>query len=192
MFFAGRIDDLVTPVSQKGPCSLVEPGRHDWPTIPCLACHEVHRPGPLVRDAKAGPSDDSISAVSFYDRHEKMHFATDVLPAPHITWQGQPVSVSTDKRQRVCVQCHAPESSEHAGTSDDKTPRGVHEGLSCLACHHAHTNRADQSCARCHPAMSNCGLDVTQMDTTFVSADSPRDIHTVACADCHIDGLPNR
>ncbi|MCF7972354.1 MAG: NapC/NirT family cytochrome c [Phycisphaerae bacterium] len=195
MFFAGRISDLVTPVSTEGPWSLIESTRHDWPTIPCLACHEVHRPGPLARETKEKASDDTVTesvfAVSFYDRHEKMHFAADILPEPQLTWQGQPVSVSTDTRQRVCVQCHAPESSEHAGTSDDKTPRGVHEGLSCLACHQAHTNRADQSCAQCHPALSNCGLDVTKMDTTFVNAESPHDIHTVACADCHTVGVPS-
>jgi hypothetical protein len=38
--------------------------------------------------------------------------------------------------------------------------------------------------------MSNCGLDVETMDTSFRSPDSDHNVHTVKCADCHTDGIP--
>jgi hypothetical protein len=38
--------------------------------------------------------------------------------------------------------------------------------------------------------MSHCGIDVEKMDTTFVSASSPHNIHWVKCADCHQHGIP--
>jgi hypothetical protein len=40
--------------------------------------------------------------------------------------------------------------------------------------------------------MSNCGLDVEKMDTSFRSRDSAHDIHRVACEDCHPRGVPRR
>ena len=67
---------------------------------------------------------------------------------------------------------------------------GVHEGLSCLACHLKHGQQTRASCANCHPRLSNCGLDVAKMDTTFNSTASGHNIHTVKCADCHPKGIP--
>jgi hypothetical protein len=61
----------------------------------------------------------------------------------------------------------------------------VHEGLSCGACHAPHSNDASGSCANCHPQLSNCGLAVDTMETTFADPDSPNNIHFVACIDCH-------
>jgi hypothetical protein len=40
--------------------------------------------------------------------------------------------------------------------------------------------------------MSNCGLDVEKMDTTYSSATSLHNIHWVKCADCHQHGIPAR
>lgn len=192
LFFAGSIDDLVTPISTEGPWHLLPSSRTDWPTMPCLACHEIHAEAVAPVGETANSHHPIRAKVDFYDRHEKRHFSAAVLPDAHITLNGEPIRNSSDPRQRVCLQCHAPESSEHAGTSDDKTPRGVHEALSCLACHQAHSNDARGSCALCHPAMSNCGLDVTQMDTSYASSDSQHDIHFVACEDCHTEGVPER
>jgi hypothetical protein len=75
-------------------------------------------------------------------------------------------------------------------SGDDRTPVGVHEGLSCLACHGKHGQDTRASCASCHPRLSNCGLDVETMDTTFKSASSVHDVHRVACVDCHPKGIP--
>jgi len=38
------------------------------------------------------------------------------------------------------------------------------------------------------PGLSNCGLEVEQMDTTFKSSTSRHNVHFVKCADCHPDG----
>jgi hypothetical protein len=61
----------------------------------------------------------------------------------------------------------------------------VHEGLSCGACHAPHSNDASGSCANCHPQLSNCGLAVDTMDTSYRNPASPHNIHFVACGDCH-------
>jgi len=66
----------------------------------------------------------------------------------------------------------------------------VHEGISCVACHLGHNVNARASCKTCHPKMSNCGLDVEKMDTTFASAASAHNIHWVKCEDCHQHGIP--
>jgi len=98
---------------------------------------------------------------------------------------GNPLRVSKDPQQRLCVQCHAPDAYYDLATRDDRTTAGVHEGLSCAQCHDAHSNSARDSCAACHPAISHCGLDVRTMDTTFKSAQSKHNVHTVSCGDCH-------
>ena len=77
---------------------------------------------------------------------------------------------------RLCVQCHSPNALHEAGSSDDRTPTGVHEGLSCTACHDVHSNDARKSCGKCHPAISNCKLDVTMMNTLHTWI---RKVHTI-------------
>jgi hypothetical protein len=104
----------------------------------------------------------------------------------------RPVSVSPDARQAICYQCHAPDHTFQTGSGDDRTCVGVHEGLSCQACHGGHDLNARASCAQCHPRLSNCGLAVEQMDTTFKSTASRHNIHFVKCADCHAAGIPAR
>jgi hypothetical protein len=68
----------------------------------------------------------------------------------------------------------------------------VHEGLSCLACHLKHGQKTRASCTTCHPKLSNCGLDVEKMDTTFHAAASKHNIHWVKCQDCHPKGVPKK
>ena len=100
--------------------------------------------------------------------------------------------ISPDQRQALCYQCHAPLASAQVGSGDDRTPLGVHEGISCLGCHQKHSQNTRQSCAGCHPRLSNCGLDVEKMDTTFANLKSPHNIHTVKCIDCHPKGVPKK
>jgi hypothetical protein len=102
------------------------------------------------------------------------------------------VRMSPDRRQALCYQCHAPVASDQAGSGDDRTAVGVHEGLSCLACHFKHGQSARASCANCHPRLSNCGLNVETMDTTFKDTKSAHNIHSVKCADCHTKGVPQK
>jgi len=102
------------------------------------------------------------------------------------------VGASPDQRQALCYQCHAPLAGLEVGTGDDRTGIGVHEGISCQACHSRHRQETRASCANCHPAFSNCGLDVETMDTTFKSLESPHNIHFVKCQDCHRERVPPR
>lgn len=173
MFFQGTIEDLMTPLSTTGPWALKDERKAAQPAIPCLACHQVHRPA-------AG-----FKSADLYVRREQAHFAADSLPITPITQGERLIRVAPDARQRLCTQCHAPNALRQLGSSDDRTPAGVHEGLSCLDCHSSHSNSAKASCAACHPADSHCGLDVEKMDTTFLSAGSRHNIHFVACGDCH-------
>jgi hypothetical protein len=159
-----------------------------------MACHVVHKEGkPALRPDYAKPAsvfyirNSSNSKVSFYDRHEKVHVPSTMLPKLKLINGDKSVVVSNDDRMRNCVQCHAPNGWHEAGTSDDRTPRGVHQGLSCLACHESHSNNARNSCANCHPAISNCKLDVLAMNTTYANAKSANNIHWVSCEDCHKD-----
>jgi hypothetical protein len=76
------------------------------------------------------------------------------------------------------------------GSGDDRTPMGVHEGLSCISCHQGHNQNARASCKSCHPQMSHCGIDVEKMDTSFANAGSAHNIHWVKCTDCHQHGIP--
>jgi hypothetical protein len=199
MFYARSIDNLVTPVDTVGPWKIIKPEQGTMHVIPCLSCHEIHRTGNVA--AKADYSDPKdIFYKSFnifpvallYNRYEKIHHDPANMPELNI-WEGnRKVKISDDPEMKLCVQCHAPNAFHQAGTSDDRTPRGVHEGLSCLSCHANHSNDPRQSCIKCHPAISNCNLDVTKMNTTFFDKNSPHNIHSVHCADCHTKGIPKK
>jgi hypothetical protein len=205
MYFGGSIRDLVQPQNTTGPWRLVHAHLADQPTMPCQACHSMHRQGaPETGTAgRAWVAGDAVPAsLAFYDRRERMHFAASKLPIPQLYDQDRPLHVSQDPRQGICYQCHAPRMldagtaaamhnwGEQAGSGDDRTPMGVHEGLSCFACHNGHSENARASCKNCHPQMSHCGLDVETMDTTFAQAASSHNIHWVKCTDCHQHGIP--
>ena len=134
---------------------------------------------------RAGIPFVTVAGRGFYDRYEHIHFTVSELPMLEVFDEGAAVQVATDLRQRICVQCHAPNGFHQAGSADDRTPRGVHEGLSCSACHATHSNDASGSCSHCHPQLSNCGIPVDTMDTSFRDPESPHNIHFVACGDCH-------
>lgn len=178
MFFPGDIANLVTPVSDARGWALTRADTAVQSAIPCLTCHQVHAAAATTQIA------------SFYDRREATHVPAHLLPAAKVRRGDQPVRVSRDPRQRICQQCHAPNAAHGLGTSDDRTPAGVHEGLSCRDCHWSHSNSAKASCSACHPADSHCGLNVEKMDTTFLSPTSRHNVHTVSCTDCHPQGVP--
>lgn len=199
MFFAGRIADVVRPLNVSGAWKLVDSTQAAKPTIPCMACHEIHVKGsPAVRPDYSNPAtiaakrESRAAKAGFYDRYEKTLIAAVELPTPALAHNGNAVQVAQDEHQRVCLQCHAPNAFHQAGSSDDRTPRGVHEGLSCSACHATHSNDAKESCVNCHPRLSNCGLEVEKMNTTYFNPASPNNIHFVACADCHAPDFLSR
>jgi hypothetical protein len=181
MFLRDDISLLVArPPDTTGSWMLRDPLRATQPVIPCLACHQIHAPAAAMQ------------AAGFYDHREHAHIPAYLLPLASIRQGERAVKVSRDPRQRVCMQCHAPSAAHQLGTSDDRTPAGVHEGLSCLDCHGAHAHSAAASCNTCHPADSHCGIEVQKMDTTFLSTKSAHNVHTVACLDCHPQGIPAR
>ena len=197
MFADGSVADIVSPIANTGPWRLVNPSFAERPTIPCLACHAMHSDGatavaPNYLEPKAISYGRMVKTTSlgFYDRRERRHVMADDLPLPSMRAKGRLVTMSPDRRQAVCYQCHSPEAVHEVGSGDDRTAVGVHEGVGCLGCHDAHTLDARASCANCHPGQSNCGLDVATMDTSFKSASSTHNVHFVACADCHVKGVP--
>jgi len=199
MFYEKTIEALVSPVSLHGPWKMLDTEQGSKPAIPCLACHEIHAKGgvatrPDYTNPKTIFADrpSRLPRVSFYDRREERHFEAAVLPSPRLQEGERALVVAPDSRQRVCFQCHANVVFQKVGVGDDRTPRGVHEGLSCLSCHAMHSLDARYSCASCHPKLSNCGLDVEKMDTSFKSPESRHNIHFVACADCHPNGIPEK
>lgn len=205
MHFNGSVRDMVQPQNTQGPWHIVRKDLADQPAIPCQTCHQVHRQGPVderpkERIAMAGqPVHESLA---FFDRRERVHFAAAALTLPVLHDGARLVTVSPDQRAAMCYQCHAPRVPEPGsaaetngwgvqyGSGDDRTPVGVHEGISCIACHNGHNQNARASCKTCHPQMSNCGIDVEKMDTTFLNAKSPHNIHWVKCTDCHQHGIP--
>ncbi len=198
MHFEGGIGELVTPIDRKGPWRIVPPGLAGMPTMPCVTCHEMHREGKPMSKAGAegrvaGPSQEiARPSLAFFDRRTGRHVPVADLPLPAMLEGPRAVRMSADRRQALCYQCHAPTAAMQVASGDDRTGIGVHEGISCLACHAQHGQKTRASCATCHPKMSNCGLDVEKMDTTFASQQSKHNIHWVKCADCHTKGVPKK
>ncbi len=194
MFYSGTIKTLLEkPQKADGTWKLNDPGKAFSPTIPCLTCHHIHS----ENEALGSPSRLDIPREIFYGRSprnpslamyvrdNKQHLRADKLMKIAMFDKDRPVKVSDDPANKLCMQCHSPNFAHQAGTEDDRTPTGVHEGISCTACHTPHSNDARQSCKTCHPAISNCKLDVTKMNTTFADRNSPNNIHRVRCEDCH-------
>jgi hypothetical protein len=187
MFFDGSIGDLVK--RDGGAWKLAQPGLATLPSIPCIACHSMHTDGePHKRNAARAHR----PSLAFWDRRSGEHVRAESLLIPVMLEGTRVVKMSPDPRQGICYQCHAAQPTRQAWSGDDRTPLGVHEGLSCLACHQRHGEDTRASCGTCHPRLSNCGIDVEKMDTTFANAKSRHNVHTVKCIDCHQKGVPKK
>ena len=198
MHFNGAIRDLVSPVSTKGPWRLKSAELASQPVIPCLTCHEIHHQGaPLGKSVQdeptpGGQQEINRPSLGLFDRRELAHVSMAELSLPKMLDGTREVRISPDPRQALCYQCHASTSTRQVQSGDDRTPIGVHEGLSCLSCHLKHGQQTRPSCSTCHPRLSNCGLPVETMDTTFKERRSPHNIHFVKCIDCHTHGIPKK
>lgn len=195
MYYPGAIRDLVTPIDNRGPWSFRDASVGAEPAIPCLACHAIHQAGaPSQGHAPhaVAPRNEALMtpSLALWDRRTSESMPVQLLPVPAMYEGERPVAVSPDPRQALCYQCHAPLANMQVRSGDDRTPVGVHEGLSCFACHDKHGASTRWSCASCHPRLSNCKRDVETMDTSFFDKGSPHDIHSVKCADCHMKGVP--
>jgi len=197
-YYEGGIRQLVAPVDTQGPWKLIDSAWGNQPVMPCFACHQMHRRGePLAKPAQPRPrpgTGEEIQrpSLALFERRELAHVAAADLMLPAMRDRDRLVKMSPDPRQALCYQCHAPQATQQVGSGDDRTGIGVHEGISCLACHQKHGQTTRASCASCHPRLSNCGLDVEKMDTTFASPGSRHNIHFVKCGDCHTKGVPKR
>jgi hypothetical protein len=194
MFSDVPMEGLVEPLDITGPWVFKIKDISDKPVIPCLACHQTHIKGiPATNPDYSDPvkifysRKDSSEVTSLYYRPDRISIPASFLPKLNLTEGERKVIVSDDKIMRLCVQCHSPNAHHDVGTSDDRTPTGVHEGLSCSACHEPHSNDARNSCIKCHPVISNCKIDVKLMNTSYRDPASPFNIHRVACTDCHTD-----
>ena len=102
--------------------------------VPCLACHRIHSGDPL----------------QLYSRSERTSFpAKDLFLQRIVTKDGKPVRRAPDAQNRLCANCHAANAEGIAGSSDDRTPLGAQEGMSCTDCHKGHGMKADPSRGRC-------------------------------------------
>ncbi len=199
MFYdKGTVRDIVEPLDTVGPWKLKDLSVADRPSIPCFACHQVHREGvPGVRQNLENPSSLHYGRLkntftAFYYRRDSNYFPVTAMIPQNINYQSAALKISTDPNQSLCLECHSPNAFRMSGTSDDRTPRGVHEGLSCMACHDSHSNSAVSSCKTCHPAISNCKIDVEKMNTSYFDKTSKNNIHFVSCTDCHANGRPGK
>jgi hypothetical protein len=193
MYYDGNIKDLlIQPETADGKWNFKDEEMAHVPTIPCLSCHQVHTENqPLFSENNLGndqAKSDSISrnsTLSWYIRTDKRHQRADKLMKVAMMDNGKTIKVSDDPAVRLCQQCHSPNFAHQVGSEDDRTPSGVHEGISCIVCHNPHSNSATNSCSKCHPGISNCKLDVRAMNTSYADPLSTNNIHTVSCNDCH-------
>ena len=198
MHFRGPIRELITPINRSGPWHLERPELSSQPVVPCLACHRMHRQGSVMLALREGLStpgpqqEIARPSIAFFDRRSSEHVALTDLPLPQMLDGERTVAIAPDQRQALCYQCHAPRPERQVNSGDDRTPIGVHEGLSCFACHGAHGENTRASCSTCHPRLSNCGIPVEKMDTTFKDKASKHNIHSVKCTDCHTKGIPKK
>ena len=126
MFLEGDIGDNVTRKDLNARSA-----------VPCLACHRMHSGEPL----------------QLYSRSERTSFpAKNLFLQKIVTEDGRPVKRAPDAGNRLCANCHAANAEGIAGSSDDRTPTGAQEGMSCTDCHKGHGVKADASRGRCpHP-----------------------------------------
>jgi hypothetical protein len=142
MFYEGNIHDLMDLNGESAQWKIRNPKQEMLPAVPCLACHQMHTDGP------ASPR------TSLYMRADKAYLRSDKLTIPKMYDGDKEIPVSSDPNSLLCLQCHAPDFKHHAGSEDDRTVTGDHEGISCIACHRPHSGDTKQSCLMCHPSLT--------------------------------------
>ena len=197
MFYEGNINTLMDLDGKPAEWKIIDRKQEMRPAVPCLACHRIHIENPVSK-RYVSMTDSARNSIkrnpktALYMRSEKMSLRSDFLTKVQMMDGNREVVAASDPNTLLCMQCHAPNSVHQAGSEDDRTPVGVHEGISCTMCHQPHSGNTYASCDQCHPAMSNCGIDVKTMNTTFKDPKSPNDIHRIDCISCHTDGKYKR
>ncbi|MDR1356118.1 MAG: hypothetical protein LBJ58_00425 [Tannerellaceae bacterium] len=144
MFYEGDIHTLMSLEGEPDDWHIYDKKQAERPAITCLSCHEIHTPNPV--STRRTPTDttslsDKAPYTSLYVRADKTHLRTDLLTPVTIMQGDSSALAAIDPASLLCLQCHAPNSSHRAGSSDDRTPLGIHAGKSCLDCHSAHSMR---------------------------------------------------
>jgi hypothetical protein len=189
MFYDGNINDLMNLEGEPATWTIKNKEQETRPAIPCLACHQIHSENPV--STRYVSSSDTAKVIrnpriALYMRSDKMHLRSDMLSSVVMKDGDLQVNRAIDNNTLLCQQCHAPDYVHRAGSQDDRTPVGVHEGISCTACHKVHSGDTRESCVQCHSEVSqNCKLDVRTMNTTYLSQGSSNDIHRISCVSCH-------
>jgi len=189
MFYDGNINDLMHLDGEPATWSIKNKKQEQRPAIPCMACHQMHTENPVTSRYVA--SVDSVRQLrhprtALYMRADRLYLRSDQLIPVVMKDNERKVNRAVDPNTLLCQQCHAPNYVHQAGSEDDRTPIGVHEGISCTSCHHVHSGNTRESCTQCHSEVSkNCRMDVRQMNTTYLSKSSPNDIHRISCTSCH-------
>ncbi|MFO0589114.1 MAG: cytochrome c3 family protein [Polyangiaceae bacterium] len=86
----------------------------------------------------------------------------------------------------LCLECHTPKWA-----AGPVWPGAIHGEFRCGTCHSRVEKDGEPSwkraCHKCHPRQEDVHKDVTALDTTFTSAASEHDIHTLRCSSCHAE-----
>jgi len=187
MFYDGNIHDLMNLDGDHTSWFIRDKRQEARSAVPCLACHQIHTENPVLsKSDSSGRSLQRNPRTSLFVRADKGYLRTDMLTPVVMKDGDRIVNRAIDHNTVLCQQCHAPDYTHRAGSQDDRTPVGVHEGISCTVCHKPHSNSARESCTLCHSEVSkNCGMDVRKTNTTFLSPKSGNDIHRLSCVSCH-------
>jgi hypothetical protein len=162
MFYEGNIHDLM---------DLESDNPHDWiikdkkqaghPTIPCLACHQIHTGNPVSIRYVSMTGDTTRATLerhpktALYVRADKLYLRSDKLTPVKMYDGEREVESAVDPSTLLCMQCHSPNYRHCAGSEDDRMVTGVHEGISCIACHNPHSGGTRSSCIKCHPSLTD-------------------------------------
>ena len=164
MFYDGNINDLMSLEGSFMQWRIRDKNQETRPVIPCLSCHKIHTENPISeRYISMTDSSRRVSnrnpLTALYLRADKMYLRSDKLPKVRMFDGDREVIVPSDPNTLLCMQCHAPDYKHRAGSEDDRTVTGVHEGISCISCHKPHSGETRASCAECHPSLTSEQID---------------------------------
>lgn len=160
MFYDNDIHTLMELDGAPADWKIKEKRQELLPTVPCLACHQIHTENPVsMRYVSAADSSKKTRyknpRTALYVRADKMHLRSDKLTPVNMVKEDGEINKATDPTTLLCMQCHAPDYQHRVGSQDDRTPVGIHEGISCVACHRPHSGDTRESCIQCHSSLTD-------------------------------------
>ena len=158
MFYDGEIHDLVKMEGDVPDWQITQEGQAERPVMTCLACHQVHAAQPkqiayqpLDSIAKSKRLETTLQPrTALYVRADKRHIPSAKLRQVELFEGDSSIKVTDDPNAWLCMQCHAPNGKHKVGSSDDKTPTGPYQGMSCLECHDPHSNQIKNNFRNVH------------------------------------------